>query len=160
MDGTNDVNDGNRGIIVTNKDFVEIDIPWQEFKKVTFSDNLPGALATYDQFSAQRELNGTLTTRGDKTLSGRIVFDLDEEFEYELLQGKQGKIEYVNAFRNVKKLQKQDHYSCLVELKSGKKFTLEDAQDVNEKNQGVLIFSGKSDPVYIQWDDIRIIEFK
>jgi hypothetical protein len=40
MDGTNDVNDGNRGIIVTNKDFVEIDIPWQEFKKVTFSDNL------------------------------------------------------------------------------------------------------------------------
>jgi hypothetical protein len=160
LDGSNDVNDGNRGIIIENKDFVAIDIPWREFEKVTFTD-APAAVATYDQFSTQRELIGTITTRDDKTFNGRIVFDLDEEFEYELLQGKQREIEYVTAFRNIKKLAKQNTYSPIqVELKTGVRFTLGDAQDVNEKNQGVLIFSGKSDPVYIEWDDIRTIEFK
>ena len=33
LDGSNDVNDGNRGIIVENKDFVSIDIPWREFER-------------------------------------------------------------------------------------------------------------------------------
>jgi hypothetical protein len=160
MEGTNDVNDGNRGIIVTNKDFVSIDIPWREFEKVTFSDNATTTLPTYDQYSTQRELAGTITARHGKVLSGRIVFDLDEEFDYELLQGKGGKIEYVSAFRDVKKLQNNNAYTCEVELKSGMKFTLDDAQDVNDRNQGVLVFAQNSDPVYIPWHNIQTIEFK
>jgi hypothetical protein len=46
-------------------------------------------------------------------------------------------------------------------LVSGKKVVLDDAQDVAEDNQGVLIFSKEdTNPKYVPWDDISEIEFR
>lgn len=159
MDGSNDVDSGNRGIIIMSKEMIAIDVPWREFDKVTFSES-SGSLATYDQFANQKSLSGSVVTKEGKTLSGKIVFDLDEEFNYELLQGKQGDFEVITPFRDIKLIEPVSDYRCSIELKSGKKIRLEDAQDVNERNQGVLIFVGnKGEPSYVLWEDVKTIEF-
>jgi hypothetical protein len=159
MEGSNDVDNGNRGIIIMNKDMIAVDVPWREFDKVTFSE--PSAsLASYDQFATQKPLSGSVLTKDGKSLTGKIVFDLDEESTYELLQGKQGDFEVITPFRDIKRLEPISDYRCSIELKSGKKITLEDAQDVNDRNQGVLVFANaKSDPVYVLWEDVKSIDF-
>lgn len=160
MDGSNDVSNGHRGVVVMNSDFPSVKIPWDEFDKVVFADKVPGPLATYNQFGSQKELNAKVTTQDGKSLSGKIVFDLDEAYEYELLQGQQGEFEFATPFRNVKKITTQGEHRCSVEFRNGKKMTLDEGQDVNEKNQGVLVFAkNDSTPVYIPWDEINEIDF-
>lgn len=159
MDGSNDVDSGNRGVIIMNKDMIAVDVPWREFDKVTFSEPA-GSLASYDQFATQKPLSGSVVTKDGKSLTGKIVFDLDEESTYELLQGKQGDFEVITPFRDIKRVEPISDYRCRIELKSGKNITLEDAQDVNERNQGVLVFANaKSDPVYVLWEDVKSIDF-
>ncbi len=162
LEGSNDVNRENRGVIVMGKSFPAIDIPWSEFDKVTFEDRTPAAMVSFDQFKAQSELVGTVKTFKGETYSGRIVYDLDEEFDYELLQGKKREFEYSVPFKNIKRLKTYDDTRCEVELKSGEKIILDDAQDVNYRNQGVLIFTdSKSDrPIYVGWDKVSEIEFR
>lgn len=162
MEGSNDVNRENRGVIIMNRDVPAVDVPWSEFDKITFEDksNAP-ALVSYDKFKNQKELSGSVRTFNGEQYSGRIVYDLDEEYDFELLQGKQYDFEYTTAFRNVKKIKTYDDSRCEVELRSGEKLMLSDGQDVNGKNQGILVFDSKSaDPKYIPWHKVSEIEFK
>jgi len=161
LEGSNDVNRENRGVIVMSKDMAAIDIPWSEFDNITFDEKAPSALVSYDQFKIQKELSATVKTFGGESYSGRLVFDLDEEFDFELLQGKQRDYEYTTPFRNIKRIKTYDDTRCEVELKNGNKLLLADGQDVNEKNQGVLVFvNGKVDPQYVPWDKVSEIEFR
>ncbi|MEJ0031419.1 MAG: hypothetical protein WDO15_14060 [Bacteroidota bacterium] len=62
MEGSNDVNRENRGVIVMSKDIPSIDVPWDEFDKITFEDKVAPALVSYDQFKTQKELQATIKT--------------------------------------------------------------------------------------------------
>jgi hypothetical protein len=160
LDGSNDVSHGHRGVIVMNKDFAAIDVPWDEFDRVTFS-SAPASFVTYDQFKDQKEITGTVKTLDGKTATGKLVFDLDEELDIELLQGKEGDFEYSLPFRNVKKITTHGERRAEIELKSGAKVMLDDGQDVDERNQGILVFDGgKGNPQYFRWDEVDTIEFK
>lgn len=161
LEGSNDVNRENRGVIVMNRDMPSVDVPWDEFDKITFDDKIPNALVSYDQFKNQKELSATVKTFNGETYSGRIVYDLDEQYDFELLQGKQHDCEYAVPFRSVKRIKAHDDTSCEVELKNGERLMLDDGQDVNGKNQGILVFaSGKANPQYIPWDKVSEIEFR
>ena len=159
MDDSNDVDSGNRGIIIMNNELVAIDVPWREFDKVTFEEAPASVLSAYDQFATQQELTGTVTNRNGEKLSGKVVFDLDEEHNYELLQGKQDDYEFITPFRNVKRVEVLSQSRSVLELRSGKKFTLEEAQDVNERNQGVLVFDKANKSQYLRWDEVQSIDF-
>ncbi len=161
LEGSNDVNRENRGVIIMNKDVAAIDIPWSEFEKVTFQDAPSAALVSYQDFSSQKELSATVRTFGGQSYSGRLVFDLDEEYDFELLQGKERDFEYITPFRNVKKIKTYDDTRCEVELKNGQKIMMTDGQDVNDRNQGMLVFvNGNQKPQYIAWDKVSEIEFR
>lgn len=158
MTGSNDVSEGHRGIIVMNKDFVAVELPWDECYKVDFEEKPGAAVVTYNQFKPSKQLNAKVTTADGKTVSGRIVYDLDEEFDHELLQGKAGDIEFVTAFRDVKKITAQEHRAT-IELRNGKTIKLDEAQDVGERNHGLLVFSDANTASYVPWEDVREIEF-
>lgn len=156
--GTNDVNSENKGIIVTNDKLVRVDIPWQEFKRVTF--NKVGAkMKAYSSFNSQKELQGIVKTVDGKSLTGKLIFDLDESFDYEVLQGKDDDIQYVLPFRMISKISPKNYDNSSVTLKNGEQLILGDTQDVSEKNSGVLVFESNSSPTYVSWDRIEEISF-
>lgn len=156
--GTNDVNSSNKGIIVTT-DFGRVDIPWREFKKVTFSA-APNSGRAYSTFSQMKKLSGTVTTVDGKTLTGDIIYDLDEEFTFEMLQGKDDDVEYIIPFESISKIVPRNYDNSAITLKNGTEIMLSESRDVTEDNDGVLVFNnGNGDPTYITWEDIKEITF-
>lgn len=155
--GSNDVNSENRGIIVTT-DFGRVDIPWREFKKVTFADK-PSSVRNYSSFSGLKKLSGTVKTSGGETLSGEIIFDLDEEYTFEMLQGKADDVEYIIPMESIKTIIPRNYDNSRVILKNGTELMLGEARDVSEDNDGVLVFTSKGDPTYVSWEDVKEITF-
>lgn len=159
--GSNDVSHGHRGIIVMDKTVAAIDIPWDEFRKVVFTEKAPEAIVRYDDFKTQKPLQGKVTTHDGKTVSGQIVYDLDEMYNYDLLQGKDDDIKFAAPFRNIRRITVKTTSHCEVELTNGKRLTLRDEQDVNNRNQGLLITTGTSgERQYIPWTEVEAIEFQ
>ncbi len=156
--GSNDVNSDNKGIIVTTE-YGRIDIPWREFKKVTFSDAPKGGM-TYSQFANMKKLSGTVTTTDGETLKGDIIYDLDEEYSFEMLQGEDDDVEYIIPMEFVKSISPKNYDYSNIVLKNGKELLLGESRDVSEDNDGVLVFvNGSKDPKYVRWDDIKTITF-
>lgn len=154
---TNDVNNENRGIVVDDEKVGKVLIPWKAFDRVTFSR--PASMKGYDAFAAQKELSGSVLTRDGRTLSGKIIYDLDESHGYEMLQGKVNRTEYFIPFHQISMIAPSGRYGADLKLRNGNKISLEEGQDVSDLHQGVLVFSGKTEPVYVRWEEVKEIKF-
>jgi hypothetical protein len=156
--GSNDVNSENRGIIVTIEGVGRVDIPWRDFDKVTFEDT-KGSGPEYGSFQKQSELKAeVVTTNGDRH-EGKIIYDLDEEFSFEVLQGKDDDTEFIIPFQNIKSITPRNYEFSIIKLRNGSEYTLGEGQDVSEKNEGILVFRDRN-PIYIPWDKVESIDFK
>ncbi|SNT25573.1 hypothetical protein SAMN05421640_2982 [Ekhidna lutea] len=153
--GTNDVDDDNKGIIVTVKGLGRVDIDWDEFDKVTFKE-APNSGPAYSSFSTPKKLTGKVEVDNGDIHTGEIIFDLDEEYTFELLNGENDDVKFIIPFYNVREITPRGSYSSIVTLNDGSEVTLEDGQDVSDKNLGTLIRT-KSDRVYVPWDRIKKI---
>lgn len=158
LTGTNDVNHENRGIVVKIKGIGSVKIGWNDFDEVTFRP-APNSGPGYEQFADGRTLRGAVSTRDDR-YAGRIVFDLDETWDFELLQGTIGSTEYLIPFREIARITPKGSRRSDVELRNGATIELEDGQDVSRKNDGLLVFPSGHDPRYVAWRDVEAVEFR
>jgi len=159
VSGTNDVNNENKGIIVTVDGVGKIDIPWREFQSVTFEETEESGMS-YSSFEV-RELKGSVKQYQGKEVSGKIIFDLDEEWDLELLEGMDDELEYKIPFRNIKKIAPKNYNYAVVELKNGIELLLGDKRDVTDSNAGVLVFNSQNkQPLHIEWRKITEIIFE
>jgi hypothetical protein len=160
LDGSNDVDSGNRGIGVYDHNIGNIEIPWSQFERIEFSDDHLGGPG-YDDFSVPKSLEARITTYDDELLEGLIVFDVDEMWEIETLDGTDNDLMYQIPFRNIKRLTPKNSSYSLVYLRNGEELLLGDSQDVSSRNDGILLFEkGETDPIHIKWDDIEDILLK
>ncbi|MFT6216124.1 MAG: hypothetical protein ACJAS3_002532 [Roseivirga sp.] len=154
--GSNDVNSSNAGIIVST-DFGRIDIPWKEFKKVDF-EKAPNSGKAYSAYTVEK-ISGVLETIDGQKLTGKIIFDLDEEYNFEIIQGDNDGVEYFIPVDNIKSFAPRNYDNATIILKNGTELMLGDGRDVSEENEGVLVFSGTGDPVYVSYNKIKVITF-
>jgi hypothetical protein len=98
-----------------------------------------------------------MTTEGT-THTGAIIFDLDESFDYEVLNGEIDDNEYIIPFRNISSITPKNYNYSEVILKNGEKLVLGDSQDVSDENEGLVVLTG-DDPIYIPWKKIAKINF-
>ena len=160
MGDSNDVDNGNRGVVVVMPGQYRVVVDWDDFDEVTFTEPSTVKMANYASFAQSNKINGTVTTRDGKTYTGNIVYDLDEAYDYEILNGKIKDTEFEIPFRNIKRIQPRGDES-LVELRNGQKYELDDSQDVDDHNTGLLVFDkGNDDPIYIFWEDVEEVVFK
>jgi hypothetical protein len=159
LTNSNDVDNDNRGIIVSDPEIGKIDIPWKYFKNATF-EKAPNSGPGYDDFEAPRGIRGTVYTVDDEEHSGAILYDLDEAWEIETLDGFDDAIKYLIAFRNIKTIIPKNYAYSIVELRNGERLLLGESVDVSDRNGGLLISKRNMDePVYIEWDKIAEISF-
>lgn len=160
LGGTNDVDDGNRGIIVTVEGVGRVDIPWDEFLSVTFDHKKKFSGPGYNDFPAPKLLNGTARTKDGRIFSGQIAYDLDETLDIEIIQGMDDEIEYLIPLRNIKAIAPKSYDYATITLKNGQSVLIGEGQDVSDRNDGILVFSERNEPKHIPWDDLREVEFK
>jgi hypothetical protein len=159
LDGTNDVDDDNRGIFVEDPRFGRVLVSWDAFERVDFSQAGPSGPA-YDDFKPAGPLRGKVTDTDGKSTSGRIVFDMDESEGWEMLNGSRRDVEYNIPFSLIRSVVPESRSSSRVVLKGGEEVILEDAADVDDDNDGVLVIpDGGGEPTYVEWGDVERIDF-
>ena len=156
--GSNDVNSENRGIYVEDPRYGRVLVEWDAFESVHFSEAGPSGPA-YEDFQPGWPLRGTVTESGGKTHSGRIVYDIDEEYSWEMLNGDQRDLEFNIPFALVKSIKPRGSDSSRVTLKGDVEVVLDDVADVSDSNAGLLVIDADGDSEYIAWDDIERIDF-
>lgn len=159
LSNSNDVNDGNRGVLVVTPDIGVIKFSWDAFRKVTFAPwTSPGM--TFNDFAAPKFITGKVTTLDGDEVSGNIVYDIDETLDFEIIEGHENDIEYFLPIKNIKSITPKNYDYSQIEMKSGVSLLLGEGRDISAKNAGLLVYEkGKKDPVYIPWRKINQIIF-
>ena len=158
LDGSNDVSNGNRGVIVYVDQLGSVEIPWRYFESVTFTPT--NFNKSYENYPNPQILQGEVRMFNGTIHEGQIIFDMDEFWDMEMLDGNDDYVEYQIPFRNIGKIIPKNRSYSLVVLRNGQEILLGDTQDVSSNNDGVLILGqGSSKPVNVDWDDIDEIVF-
>lgn len=160
LTNSNDVDDSNRGIIVMNSEVGHIDIPWKAFKKVEYVAMPKGVSIDFESFEKTKGLSGTVYLFEGQPISGRIMYDIDEEWEFEALEGNDDEISYIIPFGNIKKIRPKNYDYSIVELRNGDELLLGGSRDVSDRNGGLLVSqSGEKEPRFIAWETVKEIIF-
>jgi hypothetical protein len=155
--GTNDVNHGNRGVVVVVPRIGTVKIGWDDFDEATLVP-APSSGGSYAEYARGRDLSGEVVTRGGR-YNGRIVFDLDESWDFEMLHGTNGDTEYLIPFRDIARIKPRGRRRSDVELRMGLTIELHGSQDVTRQNDGLLVFTDGRQPKYVAWQDVTDVRF-
>lgn len=159
MSGTNDVDSGNRGIWVLTEDQGWISVPWKRFIKATFS-NHPGSGNPRGAFGNNQPLVGTVHLTDGAMETGRLVYDLDEGFAWDIFNGSHNQMDYDIPFTQINKIENLHDKTCRVHLQSGIVLELSGNQDTGDDHGGMLVFSeGLTDAEFIPWRLVETIIF-
>ncbi len=160
LSGERDVNDNNRGIIVTIPQVGKIEIPWRIFDNANF-DKTKNTRDDYRSYAPPKGLRGTVETFQGDTYDGRIVYNADVAWEVETLEAKENDVEYVIPFANIESISPKNSYYSIVKLRNGDKVLLGDSKEVNTNNDGIILFPNDSkDPIYIKWKNVVAVRFR
>jgi hypothetical protein len=162
LDGTNDVDNGNRGIMVEDRRIGRVTIPWATFERLQFLE-APESGQGYDRFyGGGGHLRGNVIDLDGRSSFGDIVFDLDETKGWEMLNGSFREIEFEIPFMNVASIAPHGSNASQVILRSGETLELRDSHDVSHQNDGLLIVRDGDweNPLYLDWKRVARIEFE
>ncbi len=163
LDDSNDVDSGNRGIVVSDPAMGRVIVDWDEFEVLEIKDPPSSAYVSYNDFKGGKMLEATVYDEVGDTFSGYIVWDDDERFGWELLDGTYRGVEFDVPFEQIRSIEKLTRRSSLVTLQDGRQFRLRDSNDVNDENKGIYVLDRpdqRDNIIMIEWDAFERIEFK
>jgi hypothetical protein len=177
---------GNPRIQISDPALGMVEVEWDAVEEVRFH---PPAISTeWEDFDGGHRLRGTVVTTDSTELTGWIRWDADEEYSWEILDGRDGPLTFDVEFGRVAAIQRtvrlsvgvsadvtgaevQEHRrdGARVTLRDGRTFNLDGSNDVNGDNEGILVLedgSGTSpdDPeaswVMVRWTDFMAARFE
>lgn len=152
--GSNDVNSSNRDIMVADPALGEIRVKWAAFDRLEFSR--PSTLMPYSAFDGGRPIRGTVTAHGGQTHTGAIRWDNDEEFTWEILDGRLADgVDLDIEFSAIAAIERASYRTSRVTLRDGRVFELGNSNDVDENNKGLYIRRDAGGLVLVRWEDFE-----
>lgn len=158
LTGSNDVSRGNRGVRVTDPALGSILVPWSAFERLRFHDDaVPGSRRD----ELPWPLAGEVVTRGGDRLSGTILWDGDEGWSWEHLDGEWRELGFQVEFRHVDRIVRRSAEEAEVRLRDGRVLTLSGSNDVSEDNRGILVRpGGEGEWILVSWDELEEVRFE
>lgn len=162
LSGNRKVGRGNRGVYIDDSRYGRVLVSWNAFERVDFSPGDSGP--AYGDFPPGSPLTGSVTTRSGDSLTGRLVFDLDESETTDTLDAPSQGVHYNLSFGLIASIALRDgdgsaDSRARVRLYSGEELELERTGDLADGNGGMLIFvDGKEQPDYVPWTDVEQID--
>lgn len=145
-----------------------VDIDWDALRILRLEPS-PGAPG-YEAFDGGHPLSGTVVTAEGEEVEGRIRWDADEEWSWEILHGRSHDVSFSIEFANIARIERDERRGAHVTLLDGRTFHLTSGNDVDEDNKGIFIFpvaadeAGPGEPAdewrYVAWEDFREVRFR
>jgi hypothetical protein len=149
LQGSNDVDNDNRGILVQDPDLGQVRVDWDNFDRVTF-EATPAGL-NYRVFEKSVPLNGTVYLREGDKFSGAVRWDDDEAMTWEFLNGRIGDVDVEVEFGFIREIERISSREARITLRDGRAFNLRDSNDVNDDNDGIVVVQHDGDEIYVDW---------
>ncbi len=157
LEGTNDVDSGNRGITVSDPELGAVTVGWEDLDGVKF--HVPSAGIAFADFDGGRMLHGTVMTDDGRELTGYVRWDNDESYTWEILDGELHGVELDIELGRVAKIEKVGSHGCRVTLLDGRELQLEGSNDVDEGNKGVFVGIPGGETEMVRWREFREVRF-
>lgn len=157
LDGSNDVDDDNRGILIADPGLGQVIVEWNDFSDLTFLP--PPGRPGYDAFDGGHQLRGIVVTRDGRELEGWIRWDNDEAQSWEILDGELRGVTFDVELGLVSVIERRSRRSAQVTLRDGRVFELEGSNDVDDGNKGIFIVDDRGDVSAVAWEDFREVRF-
>lgn len=155
LEGTNDVDGSISGIEIADPGLGAVKLQWNDFERVRFHGT--DAEAAFTLFDGGAPLRGTVVTEDGDEYSGDIVWDADEAFTWEMLNGRVSGIDFHVEFGNIERIEK-DGRGVVVTLKDGRTFEMSGSNDVDSGNRGITIRTDGRD-YEVDWTDFAEVTF-
>ena len=180
-----DVDRGNDGIYVSDPALGMVVLDWDDVEIVRFHSPDPGSIS--GPLDGGRRLRGTVVTADTTELSGWIRWDGDEEYSWELLDGRTPSAVVDVEFGQIAVIEKflaevvsvnlgpagvsVSHpvtEGAKVTLRDGRVFEMDGSNDVDESNHGIFILpedSGwlpdheEAEWIWVRWEDFHSVTF-
>lgn len=166
LSGSNDVDRGHRGVQMSDPDLGFVEVEWDQLDEVRFED--APASEGFSGFDGGHRLFGTLITQAGEEITGFVRWDSDEEWSWEFLDGRSHGVVFKIEFARVERIVRSEVFGATVTLGDGRSFELDDANDINWDNKGIMVAVGVEDPAtarlsdwrYVPWDEFASIRFE
>ena len=131
-------------------------VPWQRFVRVDFA--VPGPSGPgRDAYETGDELRGEVVLADGSTAAGRLVWDLDEGWTWDILNGERDGVEYEIPFAAIVSVTRTDAGNRL-ELRTGRSVELTGGQDGGDANRGLLVQTGEGWR-QVPWVEVATVRF-
>jgi hypothetical protein len=149
-----DLGGSNRGIEIADAEGGTVSLAWADVALVDFSSAPEG-------FSSTRgpRLYGTLRTQSGDMFTGFVGWDNDEVFGSDLLDGEADDGDRSIPFSHVAVIEQDGRDGAMVTLRDGETFRLEDSNDVNHENRGIVISDPRLGEVTVSWEGFASLTF-
>ena len=159
LGGTNDVDSGNRGIEISDPALGRAVVAWDDFESLRFHAPRErashAAAAGRASFDGGRPLSGVVQTRAGAVITGRIRWDNDEAFTWEVLDGRAEGVDYDVELGLVRSIEPVGSSSARVELLDGRALLLEGSNDVSDENLGIFVRAAGGETVLVRWRELE-----
>lgn len=162
LTGSNDVGRGHRGVAVSDPALGVVTLEWDDVEAVHLHP--PEKATGYDTFHGGHRLRGEVVTLSGKVHSGAILWDADETWSWELLDGSFRDVGYAVEFGAVASIVRRSSRGAVVTLLDGRSFELEGSNDVGEGNRGIFVHvvgteGAGAEWVLVSWDELAEVRF-
>lgn len=159
LGASDDVSNSNKGIVVMHPQYGRVLVEWKAFRSLVLQ-TLPAEGLAYDNYPKTNRLSATVTTTDNRTYQGTCIFDLDEEWSAEILDGNKDGLYYQIPFYNISRIAPYKQRYSQIWLKNNTSLLLGWANDVSDKNWGALIWLPNKKYQYIPWNEIKELSFR
>jgi hypothetical protein len=164
LPGTGSTGRQHRGVEVMDPGLGRVRIPWRDVRLVSVEDatDLPSADPTAP--GRLGRITGTARTRSGAAHTGTIIWDGDEAFRWEFLDGTWRGLEWSVVFAQIASVRRESSRAAIVTLRDGRVLEMRGSNDVSDENRGILVTAGDpEDPdsewILIEWDDLEEVRF-
>ncbi|HSM60293.1 MAG TPA: hypothetical protein VK849_05825 [Longimicrobiales bacterium] len=101
-----------------------------------------------------------METGDGELLTGWIRWDNDEEHTWEILDGRDGDVDFDIELGRIASIRRLGPRGSEVTLLDGRTFELEGSNDVDDGNKGIFVTLEDGDTVMVPWWDVRRVSFR
>ena len=155
-DSGSDLGSGIRGIEIDVDGEGITKLDWSDIDRVVFFPEPDGYTPT--DRTVER-LYGHLTTEDGQEFTGFIMWDADEIYSSDILDGDEHGRDREIRFDAIESIEKISSRGCEVKLKSGREMELRGSNDVDSGNRGIYVIMPNIGQVKVEWDEFEKLAF-